>query len=87
MAIRFEDDERAAAFERYLRFVRLGQAARMLREGDVEPIARAMMIASEGWNHPAVLKMERGDGLHRELAAGVVRTLARDPASEEEPER
>ena len=66
-----------AAFERYLRFVRLGQAAQVLREGDAEPIARAMMIASEGWNHPSVLKMEPGDGLHRELAAGFVLTLSR----------
>ncbi len=74
-----------AAFDHYLRFVRLGQTARVLRDGEAESMARAMMIASEGWNHPAVLKMELGGSLQRELAAGVVRTLARglaDPREE-----
>lgn len=70
-------DHEDAALERYERFIRLGQAARLIREGDAAPIAQALMILSQGWNNPRVLKMESGDALHRELASGVVLMLAR----------
>ena len=64
-----------AAFEKYERFVRLGQAAQTIRAGDASAIANVMMIVSEGYNNPAVLRMKTGDSLHRELTRTVVRML------------
>ncbi len=69
-------DREAAALEVYARFVRLGQAARVLREGDVAAMAQVMMVASEGWLHPSVQTIEAGDAFHTELTGSVVRMLA-----------
>lgn len=71
----FRSHEQAAPAH-YVRFVRLGQRAGVVREGDAEAMAHALMIQNEGWNHPAVLRRARGDALHAELALGVVRQLA-----------
>ena len=68
----------ARALEIYERFVRLGQAARVLREGDVAAMAQVMMVTSEGWLHPSVQALEAGDALHAELTGSVVRMLAPD---------
>lgn len=59
----------AEALEHYERFVRLGQRAGQVRggEGDAPAIAEALMLLSESWNHPRVLRCERGGALHREL--------------------
>ncbi len=64
------------AYDAYRRFVRLGQKARVLRAGDADALARVLMIQSEGWNHPSVIRMKQGDALHRELTRSVVRMLA-----------
>jgi AcrR family transcriptional regulator len=64
-----------AALEIYERFVRLGQRAQMIRPGDTSAIAYVMMITSEGYNNPAILRMDAGDALHRELSRAVVRML------------
>ena len=69
-------DREAAALEVYARFVRLGQAARVLREGDVAAMAQVMMVTSEGWLHPSVQTIEAGDAFHTELTGSVVRMLA-----------
>jgi AcrR family transcriptional regulator len=71
-----------AALERYERFVRLGQTARLIRAGDASAIAQALMIFSEGWNNPRVLKMKTQGALHRELAGSVVRMLAPRPGED-----
>jgi AcrR family transcriptional regulator len=71
----FSDGE-AAALAVYERFVRLGQAARVLRAGAPGVIALAFMIANQGWNHPAVLRMKTDDDLHRELTRTVVLQLS-----------
>jgi hypothetical protein len=72
-------DSEDAAFEKYDRFVRLGQAARTVRTGDASAIATAMMIESQGYNNPAVLRMNTDDTVHIELTRTVVKML--------EPER
>ena len=72
-------DSEDAAFEKYDRFVRLGQAARTVRTGDASAIATAMMIESQGYNNPAVLRMNTDDTIHIELTRTVVKML--------EPER
>lgn len=69
-------DREAAALEVYARFVRLGQAARVLRDGDVNAMAQVMMVTSEGWLHPSVQTIEAGDAFHTELTGSVVRMLA-----------
>ena len=69
-------DREAAALEVYARFVRLGQAARVLRDGDVAAMAQVMMVTSEGWLHPSVQTIEAGDAFHTELTGSVVRMLA-----------
>ncbi len=69
-------DREAAALEVYARFVRLGQAARVLRDGDVNAMAQVMMVTSEGWLHPSVQTIAAGDAFHTELTGSVVRMLA-----------
>ena len=69
-------DREAVALEAYARFVRLGQAARVLRDGDVAAMAQVMMVTSEGWLHPSVQTIEAGDAFHTELTGSVVRMLA-----------
>ena len=66
----------AAALDRFRRFVQLGQAARAIREGDANAIAEAMMVTAEGWNNPAVLRLDEASPLHQELSRMVVRMLA-----------
>ena len=70
----YREHERAAA-ARFVRFVRLGQAAQVIRSGDADAMGQGMMVTAEGWNNPAVLRMKEGDALHRELARTVVRML------------
>ncbi len=72
-----------AALIRYERFVQLGQAARVIRPDERSALAQALMIVSEGWNHPRVFNMEEGGTLHGALAAVVVRML--DPSHEAGP--
>ena len=69
-------EREAEALECYRRFLRLGQAARVIREGDPEALGQVLMVSSEGWNHRSVLEMEAGSPLHRELTRAVVRMLA-----------
>lgn len=61
--------------ERYRRFVELGQAARVFRQGDAEAIARWLLVTSEGWFHPAMQRLERGDALHEETTRALHRAL------------
>jgi AcrR family transcriptional regulator len=69
-------DRELAAFEKYQRFVRLGQAAHTIRTGDASEIANVMMIVSQGYNNPAILRMNPDDGLHVQLTRVVVKMLA-----------
>lgn len=69
-------DREARALETYARFVRLGQAARVIRDGDVAAMAQVMMVTSEGWLHSSVQTIEAGDVFHAELTGSVVRMLA-----------
>lgn len=69
-------EREAMALECYTRFVRFGQAARVIRSGDTDTIAQVLMVTSEGWNHRSVLSMHEGDALHAELRNSIVRMLA-----------
>ena len=71
-------DREARALETYARFVRLGQAARVIRDGDVAAMAQVMMVTSEGWLHSSVQTIEAGGVFHAELTGSVVRMLAPD---------
>ncbi len=66
----------AAAFERFERFIGLGQSARAIREGDTAALAHVLLVTSEGYNNPSILRMQEGDALHTELARSVVAMLA-----------
>ncbi len=66
----------ALAISHCERFIRLGQAAGVFREGEAAAMARGMMILAEGYNNPAVLRLSAGDGLHDELVRCVVQLLA-----------
>jgi AcrR family transcriptional regulator len=68
-------DHEIAAFKQYMRFVRLGQKARCFRKGDAAAIANVMMIASQGYNNPTILRMKSGDALHVELSRTVIQML------------
>lgn len=70
----------AEALAHYTRFVRLAQRAGLVRAGDPDALAEVFMLTSEGWNHPRVLRMERGDALHAELVRSVEAMLAPDGA-------
>ena len=67
-----------ASFEHFRRFVELGQRASVLRAGDAASIGRALMVTAEGWNNPAVLRLEPDDALHGELARVVVAMLGQE---------
>jgi AcrR family transcriptional regulator len=75
----YREQERAAS-ERFVRFVRLGQAAQVIRRGDTDAMGQAMMVTAQGWNNPAVLRMKEGDALHGELVRTVVRMLGTEEA-------
>lgn len=68
----------AQAFDAYRRFVSLGQAASVFRAGNANAIAQVLLVTSEGWNHPSVIRMQAGDPLHKALVASVVRMLTVD---------
>jgi len=73
----------AEALEHYERFVRLGQRAGLFRDGDGAAMAEALMLLSQSWNHPRLLRCEQGSALHRELVhlvrAHLVDAIASDP--------
>lgn len=54
------------------RFIRLGQAAKLMRDGDAEQMAQAMMVTAEGYINPAILRINASDALHRELTRSVL---------------
>jgi AcrR family transcriptional regulator len=68
--------QEAATLAIYQRFIELGQKARAVRSGNAYAMASALMIQNQGWNHPAVLRLEPGDALYEELAGCVVRHLS-----------
>lgn len=63
----------------YRRFIELGQAARVIRQGDAVALAQVLVVITEGWYHPLIQKLERDSALHREMTAAVVRVLAAEP--------
>ncbi len=69
-------DREAEALAHYTRFVRLGQRASVIRNGDTDAMAEAMMLTSQGWNHPRVLSCERNGALHREIVHAMAAHLA-----------
>ncbi|MEM7412791.1 MAG: TetR/AcrR family transcriptional regulator [Myxococcota bacterium] len=71
----------AEALVHYVRFVRLAQRAGIARDGDPQALAEVLMLVSEGWNHPLVLRMTRGDAFHVELARSVQAMLAPETES------
>ena len=68
----------AQAFSRYARFVELGQAEGKIRRGDVESLARAFLVLSQGLNNPLALGLTESDPLRAELAGMVEALLAPD---------
>ena len=64
-----------AVFERYRRFVTLGQSAGKIRAGDPTAIARALLVFSQGLNNPLALGLADEDPLLGELADMLQRLL------------
>ncbi|MDJ0879331.1 MAG: TetR/AcrR family transcriptional regulator [Halieaceae bacterium] len=62
----------------YRRFIELGQAANLIRQGDALAMAQTLAVVSEGWFHPLVQKLEPGSPLHREMAGSLARALSPD---------
>lgn len=71
----------AQAFSRYARFIETGQAAGKVRPGDVEALARAFLVLSQGLNNPLALGLGEGDPLRAELAGLVQALLAPNSAA------
>jgi len=69
----------AEAFSRYARFIETGQAAGKVRAGDVEALARAFLVLSQGLNNPLALALAESDPLRAELAGLVEALLAPIP--------
>ena len=66
-----------SAIELYRRLIELGQAARVIREGDALAMAQTLAVITEGWYHPMVQRLKPGSPLHREMTAAMVRVLGR----------
>ncbi len=71
----------AQAFSRYARFVEMGQAAGKVRTGDVEALARAFLVLSQGLNNPLALGLAESDPLRAELAGLVLALLKPAPGA------
>lgn len=64
------------AIQAYQRFIELGQAARVIREGDAPAMAQALVVITEGWYHPLIQKLKPDSALHQEMTEATVRLLA-----------
>ncbi len=71
----------AQAFSRYARFVEMGQAAGKVRAGDVEALARAFLVLSQGLNNPLALGLAESDPLRAELAGLMLALLEPGPGA------
>jgi len=68
-------EHESAAFEKFSRFVELGQAAGKVRPGDPLLLARALLVFSQGLNNPRILGTDEDDPVVAEFAALVVALL------------
>ncbi len=60
----------------YQRFIELGQAAKLLRQGGSHAMAQVLVVITEGWYHPLIQKVKSGSPLHQEMTAVVTRALS-----------
>lgn len=74
----------AESLELYVRFVRLGQRAQIVAGDDPEALAELFMLTCQGWNHPRLLRTERGSALHEELTRSVHAMLTWAPGASQE---
>ncbi|MGH0037862.1 MAG: TetR/AcrR family transcriptional regulator [Myxococcota bacterium] len=65
-----------AVFERYARFIDLGQRAGRIREGHPTPLARGLLVLTQGLNNPLVLGRDPADPLFDELGRSLCALLA-----------
>ncbi len=72
-----------AVLDRYQRLLQLGQAARVIRAGDCAAMSRVLLVQTESWYHPMVLKLEPHDVVFEELAESYRRLLAAPDLAEE----
>lgn len=67
--------------ETYRRFIELGQAAQLIRQGDQVTMAQMLAVFTESWHHSLVQKLTPDDALHNELTQALVRILSPDNES------
>lgn len=60
----------------YTRFIELGQAASVIRQGDNTAIAQVLLVTAESWNHPLMQQLEPGSAFHHEMTETLARILA-----------
>ncbi|MGH0029810.1 MAG: TetR/AcrR family transcriptional regulator [Myxococcota bacterium] len=66
----------SAAFERYRRFLSLGQNAGAVRRGDVEVLVRALMVLTQAFHNPLLFGSDEDDPVFDELARALHACLA-----------
>ncbi|MEM1229812.1 MAG: TetR/AcrR family transcriptional regulator [Pseudomonadota bacterium] len=72
-----------AVLDRYQQLLQLGQAARVIRAGDSAAMSRVLLVQTESWYHPMVLRLEPRDELFHELAESYRRLLAAPTVAQE----
>jgi AcrR family transcriptional regulator len=75
----YREHERVA-LGHYARFVTLGREAGKLRAGDVDALARALMVLTQGLNNPIALHCESDDPLLELLSEALVDLLSPRPS-------
>jgi AcrR family transcriptional regulator len=61
---------------RYERFIELGQLAQVIRAGDINVMAKLLLINNQSWNHPFLRQVKPSDALYQEMTHMMVQLLA-----------
>jgi AcrR family transcriptional regulator len=65
-----------AVFARYRRFLELGQQAGRIRAGELDPLAQALLVLTQGLNNPLLLGRRPRDPVFTELGRSLAALLA-----------
>jgi len=71
-------EHEAATIRIYSRFIALGQAAGLIRNGDQTAMAQMLTVMTEGWHHSLVRNLTPNGKFHKELTLSFICILAPD---------
>lgn len=64
------------SLSRYEQFIELGQLAQVIRPGDINAMARLLLITNQSWNHAFLRQVQPSDALYQEMTQMMVQLLA-----------